>query len=162
MRERLRLLRLTMAEIDLILSGKAPARELLQKVCDTLAAIPGYDWAGYYIVDGPRGRKLLLGPYTGEPTQHVSICFGQGICGQAAESLQTFVISDVSSQDNYLSCSPKVQSEIVVPVFFRCRLVGELDLDSHTINCFGPDDRRFLEWVAEVTSPLVAGLVKGE
>lgn len=162
MRERLSLLRRTMAEIDLVLAHKASGMETLQGICDTLRAIPGYDWVGYYIVDKPRGRKLLLGPYSGEPTEHVSICFGQGICGQAAESLQTFVISDVSSQDNYLSCSPKVKSEIVIPVFFRCRLVGELDLDSHVTDCFGSDDRRFLEWVAEVSSPFVAGLAKGE
>lgn len=162
MKERLRLLRSTMAEIDLVTSEKGSGREVLKRICDVLKTIPGYDWAGFYIVDPSSDRKLLLGPYAGEPTEHVSISFGQGICGQAAESLQTFVIGDVSTQANYLSCSPRVRSEIVVPVFMGCRFVGELDLDSHLKEGFGWDDRRFLEWVAEVSSPFVAEVFKGE
>jgi GAF domain-containing protein len=162
MNERLALLRNTMAEIDLITSETGSSSEILQRVCDTLASIPGYDWSGYYLVDGTRRDTLLLGPFHGEPTEHRNIAFGQGICGQAAESQQTFLVNDVSTQGNYLSCSPKVKSEIVVPVFSGCRLVGELDLDSHTRNCFTSDDRRFLEWVAEATSGFVTRLAKGE
>jgi len=161
MNERLRLLRSTMAEVDLAASEKGPGREVLQRICDVLTTIPGYDWAGFYVVDPSSERKLVLGPFSGEPTEHVSISFGQGICGQAAESLQTFVIGDVSTQGNYLSCSPRVRSEIVVPVFMGCRFVGELDLDSHLKEGFGCDDRRFLEWVAEVSSPFVAEVFKG-
>lgn len=156
------LLRSTMAEIDLVTSEKGSGRAVLQRICDVLTTIPGYDWAGFYIVASPAERKLVLGPFSGEPTEHVSIGFGQGICGQAAESLQTFIIGDVSTQDNYLSCSPRVRSEIVIPVFLGCRFVGELDLDSHRKEGFGSDDRRFLEWVAEVSSPFVANLLKGE
>lgn len=162
MNERLRLLRNTMAEIDLAASGSEQGSAVLQRICDVLKTIPGYDWAGFYIVDPSADGKLVLGPYSGEPTEHVNISFGQGICGQAAESLQTFVIGDVTTQDNYLSCSPRVRSEIVVPVFMGCRLVGELDLDSHLKDGFGWDDRRFLEWVAETSSPFVADMFKGE
>lgn len=162
MKERLRLLRSTMAEVDLVTSVKGPGREVLQNICNVLTTIPGYDWAGFYIVHPSSDRKLVLGPYSGEPTEHVSISFGQGICGQAAESLQTFVIGDVSTQENYLSCSPRVRSEIVIPVFMGCRFVGELDLDSHLKEGFGWDDRRFLEWVAEVSASFVADMFKGE
>ncbi len=162
MNERLSLLRNTMAEIDLGISEEGSDRDRLQRVCDILAAIPGYDWAGFYLVDPSHERKLRLGPFSGEPTEHVSIAFGQGICGQAAESLQTFIVGDVGTQENYLSCSPKVKSEIVVPVFQGCRFIGELDLDSHMRDGFDSNDRRFLEWVAEVSSPCVAGLVRGE
>lgn len=162
MNERLKLLRNTMAEIDLVTSEKGTGRAVLQRICEVLTTIPGYDWAGFYFVDPSAERELLLGPYSGEPTEHVRIDFGQGICGQAADSLQTFIIGDVSTQDNYLSCSPRVKSEIVVPVFLGCRFLGELDLDSHMREGFGSDDRRFLEWVAEVSSPFVAKMVRGE
>lgn len=160
MNERLALLRKMMPEVDRLITGAGSPREVLARVCETLAAVPGYDWVGYYLVDGKEARRLILGPYSGEPTEHTSICFGQGICGQAAESLQTFLVNDVAREDNYLSCSPEVRSEIVIPVFSGCRLVGELDLDSHRRNGFNVDDRRFLEWVAEATSPLVAKLVR--
>ena len=63
------------------------------------------------------GEPLLdLGPFSGEATEHRLIPFGKGICGQAAESRETFIVDDVSAASNYLACSLKVQSEIVVPV----------------------------------------------
>jgi GAF domain-containing protein len=57
-------------------------------------------------------RQLVLGPYVGEPTDHTRIAFGQGICGQAAEREETFVIQDVSREDNYLSCSIAVKATL--------------------------------------------------
>ncbi len=162
MNERLLLLRSAMPEIDMANSRECSHRERLQRICAILAGIPGYDWTGFYIVDRTGGRRLILGPFSGAPTEHVTIEFGQGICGQAAETLQTFMVGDVGSEKNYLSCSPEVKSEIVVPVFLGCMFVGELDIDSHRPDGFSPDDRRFLEWVAETAAPSVAGLVRGE
>ena len=94
----------------------------LQLVCDLLQRqVAHYDWVGFYIAV-PEQRMLVLGPYQGESTEHVRIPYGKGICGQASERRETFLVSDVNAQDNYLSCSLKVKSEIVVPVFARERL----------------------------------------
>jgi len=100
---------------------------------------------------------LVLGPFVGEPTEHVRIPYGKGICGQTAESGRTFVVADVAQQSNYLACSVKVKSEIVVPVFKDGEFVAELDIDSHTPGAFTPKDRRMLEEVAA----LAAGLFQG-
>ena len=113
-----------------------------------------YDWIGFYLVDPKNGKELILGPYVGEPTEHVRIPFGKGICGQAAEREETFVIQDVSQETNYLSCSSKVQSEIVVPIFKMGAVVGELDIDSHTISPFTEEERNFLEQVCVIVSDL--------
>ncbi len=90
------------------------------------------DWVGFYLVDPHREERLVLGPFSGEPTEHTSIAFGEGICGQAADTLQVFVVDDVEAESNYLSCSPSVKSEFVAPVMMKGVLVGELDIDSHT------------------------------
>lgn len=39
------------------------------------------------------------------------------------------MVQDVSEEAKYLSCSPKVRSEIVVPVLREGEIVGELDID---------------------------------
>jgi GAF domain-containing protein len=91
----------------------------------------------------------MLGPYLGAPTEHVKIAFGQGICGQAAERKETFVVQDVSKETNYLSCSIKVKAEIVVPIFKDEKIVGELDIDSHTANPFTEEDKTYLEKICE-------------
>ncbi len=125
-------------------------REALQRVCDTLRnEVPHYDWVGFYFVDG---RELVLGPFSGEPTEHVRIKFGEGICGQAAEREEVFIVQDVSKEDNYLSCSPEVKSEIVVPIFKDGKVVGELDIDSHKLSPFTEEDEKFLEEVCSLVS----------
>ncbi len=133
------------------------SEDALYDVCKLLRdAVPHYDWVGFYFVS-PGKNELVLGPFAGEPTEHVRIPFGKGICGQAAERKETFVVQDVSSEKNYLSCSLNVKSEIVVPVFKNGRIAGELDIDSHTISPFTPNDRKFLEQVCRSVSALFGG-----
>ncbi len=141
--------RLILDELTALRATDISENEFLKQVCITLdQRIPHYDWTGFYIVDRP--GILKLGPYVGEPTDHVEIPFGRGICGQAAATGKTFVIDDVSAQSNYLSCSFKVRSEIVVPIFRNNTLWGELDIDSHTPDAFNELDRWLLEEVGRV------------
>jgi GAF domain-containing protein len=116
--------------------------------------VPHYDWVGFYMAI-PHNRELVLGPFVGEDTDHVRIPYGKGICGQAAEREETFVVQDVTARDNYLACSLKVKSEIVVPVFRNGKVVAEIDIDSHAKNPFTEEDRQFLENLAKEVAPLI-------
>ena len=137
-----------------IITGTQERNAKLLAVCQLLYdTVEHYNWVGFYIADNDR-HELHLGPYAGEPTEHVRIPFGKGICGQAAATGKTFLIQDTSREQNYLSCSLKVQSEVVVPVFKNAVLVAELDIDSHAKAPFSALDRRFLEEVARLTAPL--------
>ena len=116
--------------------------------------VPYFDWVGFYLVEETEEDQLVLGPYVGDPTEHTRIAFGQGICGQAADIKATFVVQDVSQEENYLSCSPDVKSEIVVPIFKHGDIVGELDIDSHTRYVFTDEDRTRLEELCQKLSAL--------
>ena len=111
--------------------------------------VPAYDWVGFYLADPEKDRELILGPYVGKPTEHIRIPFGSGICGQSAETLKTFLVEDVSKEDNYLACSPTVQSEIVVPILKDGKFVAELDIDSDDLGGIGSEDRRILEEICK-------------
>ena len=127
----------------------------LLAVCELLRdSVTHYDWVGFYLAD-PATRTLTLGPFAGAPTEHVEIGFGRGICGQAAERRETFLVQDVSKEANYLSCSVDVQSEIVVPILRGGRVVAEIDIDSHALAPFTDEDRAFLERVAAIVAPLI-------
>lgn len=122
--------------------------EKLLNICNLLKEeVSHYDWVGFYLVDDVEKNLLVLGPFVGEPTEHKKITFGQGICGQAAELKKTFVVQDVRKERNYLSCSMKILSEIVVPIFKGGEIAGELDIDSHTLSPFSDEDTEFLESV---------------
>ncbi|RKX50845.1 MAG: GAF domain-containing protein [Thermotogae bacterium] len=126
------------------LSGEEALREVV-KLLDHY--VEYYNWTGFYLVSSK--KQLELGPFIGEPTEHVKIKFGQGICGQAAESKEIFVVPDVSREKNYLSCSDKTKSEIVVPIIDMGNIIGEIDIDSHHIDAFSAVDEEFLEKICE-------------
>lgn len=138
--------------LEILRDTNQPPIARLQGVCDLLQdRIPHYDWVGFYFRNGDR-PELKLGPYAGDPTDHTIIPFGKGICGQVALSNQNFVVPDVSAQDNYIACSIHVKAEIVVPIFVDGENIGQIDIDSHTPDPFGPEDERFLETIcAEVS-----------
>lgn len=126
----------------------------LMKICHLLRDnIDYYDWVGFYFRNGSK-EELILGPYAGEPTDHTVIPFGKGICGQVAVSNKTFLVPDVSQQDNYIACSMTVKSEIVVPLFVNGENIGQIDIDSEVLDAFTSDDEKFLEWVNQGVSKL--------
>ena len=123
--------------------------EKLLEICKLLETnIKYYNWVGFYFKHGDK-NELKLGPYIGEPTDHTIIPFGKGICGQVAVSNKNFVVPDVSAQDNYIACSITVKAEIVIPIFVNGENIGQIDIDSNTLNPFTEADERFLEFVCE-------------
>lgn len=119
--------------------------EMLQQICDLLKKEKtSFDWVGFYFKNGDK-NELKLGPYAGLATDHDIIPFGKGICGQVALSNETFVVPDVMVQDNYLSCNINVKSEIVVPLFVFGQNIGQIDIDSNTINAFTEKDEELLK-----------------
>lgn len=127
----------------------------LQAVCDYLQKeVSHYNWVGFYFKNGDK-PELKLRCFAGKPTEHTIIPFGKGICGQVALSNTNFVVPDVMAQDNYLSCSIDVKSEIVIPLFKNGENIGQIDIDSNTLNPFDEQDERLLEWVNASLSKLM-------
>ncbi len=93
---------------------------------------------------------LGLGAFKGAMTPHTRIPLNQGICGAAASSGKTIVVDDVSKDPRYLACSLETKSEIVVPVFVKGEVAGELDIDSHFPAAFGAEDEKLVQYCAEV------------
>jgi GAF domain-containing protein len=144
-------------EIKSIVSQKnLSTNESLLKICELLEAhIYYYNWVGFYFKNGDKD-ELKLGPYVGEPTDHIIIPFGKGICGQVAVSNQNFVVPDVAAQDNYIACSITVKAEIVLPIFINGKNIGQIDIDSSTPDPFTEADERFLEFVCNEVSKLLS------
>ena len=56
---------------------------------------------------------------------------------------------DVTAQDNYIACSISVKSEIVIPIFVNGENIGQIDIDSETIDPFTKEDVTFLEYICK-------------
>ncbi len=139
-------------EIDSFIVSGESRTDILFNTCKLLRNnVYHYDWVGFYLLDENQS-KLILGPFTGKPTEHTEIPVGKGVCGQVAESKKLKIVQDVSQEGNYIACSLDVQSEIVVPVLKYDKFVAEIDIDSHSPSPFTINDENFLTSVCQKLS----------
>jgi L-methionine (R)-S-oxide reductase len=139
-------------QIDVLAATAISSEKLMTDIVTLLhKSLLMYNWVGFYMIKKEQKETVLvLGPFKGSMTPHTRIKLNQGICGAAASTGRTVVVDDVSADPRYLACSLETKSEIVVPVFVRGEVVGELDIDSHFLAAFtGPDDRALCEHAAK-------------
>jgi len=142
--------------VNVIIKSNTSVSEKLQNICNYLKQeIDYFHWVGFYFKNGNK-NELKLAEFAGEPTEHIIIPFGKGICGQVAISNKNFIVPDVSAQENYISCGWKVKSEIVIPIFVKGENIGQIDIDSHIVNPFSKDDEILLEYVCEKVSEILS------
>jgi GAF domain-containing protein len=120
-----------------------------------------YNWVGFYMLESQPKEPapvLVLGPFEGAMTPHTRIPLHQGICGAAASTGKTVVVDDVSKDPRYLACSLETKSEIVVPIFVKGKVVGELDIDSHFPAAFQAEDQDLVEFCAALVGKRLEAL----
>lgn len=129
----------------------ATAESVMERMAQRLhETMTRYNWVGFYLVDPADAGILLVGPFAGSFTPNARIPLDTGLCGAAATSRQTVVVDDVSKDPRYLSGSPMVNSEIVVPIFVRSKLVAEFDIESYFAGTFTKSEQDFVEACAAI------------
>ncbi len=107
-----------------------------------------YDWVGIYLLNED-DQELWLHNYVGEPTEHAKIPVGTGVCGRAVAEKTNQNVPDVSQEENYLACSPHVQSELVVLIRAGDDIFGQIDIDSEEEAAFAEEDEIGLQGIAD-------------
>ena len=105
------------------------------------AGISDINWLGIYVL---RDEELVLGPFQGMPAC-VRIPLGRGVCGTAAEKMQTLRVDDVHEFAGHIVCDPESKSEVVVPLSIHGNLIGVLDIDSPQPSRFSEADQHGVE-----------------
>ena len=109
-----------------------------------------YNWAGFYLVDPADAGYLIVGPFAGSFTPNARIPLNTGLCGAAATCGQVVVVQDVTTDPRYLAGSSLVKSEMVVPIYAKKKLAGELDIESYFADTFTKSEQEFVEACANV------------
>jgi len=105
--------------------------------------------------------SILLKDDVGDVFRHrVTVKFGQrvqekataapyeGIVGAAASLRQPVVVPDVTLDPRYRMLNPETRSELAVPMIFKNRVVGVMDLESPQLNYFTSDHVQVLSILA--------------
>jgi phosphoserine phosphatase RsbU/P len=98
--------------------------------------------------------SILLLDASGEKLQHRfslrfnenihlkhEIPLGRGLVGYAAQSQQAVLVPDVTKDPRYIEANPETRSEMVIPLIYKGKVVGVLDLE-HTRRGFFTDDHQ--------------------
>jgi len=72
----------------------------------------------------------------------------EGIVGAAASLRRAVVVPDVQLDPRYIMVNPETRSELAVPMIYKDRVVGVMDLESPQLSYFTPDHVQVLSILA--------------
>lgn len=143
------------AEIQNMRSSGFTADAAMREAVKQLKAMDDrYNFVGVYMLSND-GGELWLHNYLGEPTDHARIPVGRGVCGTAVMERMNQNVPDVTKVGNYLSCSPRTRSELVVLIRKGEDLFGQIDIDAKELDAFSQEDQRAIEAVADQLAEII-------
>lgn len=98
------------------------------------------NWVGFYLL---KQDQLVLGPFQGNPAC-VRIPVGRGVCGTAISENKMQRVADVHAFPGHIACDATSNSEIVIPLTVKGKLIGVLDIDSPNLSRFDQNDEQGL------------------
>src|SRR5271167_2981504 len=132
-----------MNEIARELTSILNVDELLKRIAELLSRLIDYQMFSILLLDA-----------TGEKLQHRfsqrfqeniqlknDIPLGRGVVGYAAQHKEAVLVPDVKKDPRYVQANPETRSELAVPLVYKDKVIGVLDLE-HTRRGFFTDDHK--------------------
>jgi phosphoserine phosphatase RsbU/P len=130
-------------EIARELSSILNVDELLNRVAELLRRLIDYQMFSILLLD-PSGERLQhrfsLRFNENIHLKH-EVPIGRGIVGIAAQTCKAILVPDVCKDPRYVEANPETRSELAVPLIYKDKVIGVLDLE-HTRRGFFTDDHR--------------------
>jgi sigma-B regulation protein RsbU (phosphoserine phosphatase) len=117
--------------------------ELLGRIAELLRRLIDFQMFSILLLDSSGEKLQHRFSLRFNENVHVKqeIPLGRGLVGQAAESMQAILAPDVSKDPRYIESNPETRSELAVPLIYKDKVIGVLDLE-HTRRGFFTDDHR--------------------
>lgn len=137
-------------EISRDLSSVLVLNELLRKIGQLTKRLIDYQRLGILLADDrTRTYHTVISIKQDERIpEKASVAFGQGIVGAAGAARQTIVVPDVRKDNRYIATNPETRSEMAVPLIFRDRVIGVVDLESPRLGYFSEEHVRIFSTLA--------------
>ena len=139
-------------EVSHELASILDREELLRRIAQAVKRL--VDYHGFHVMLWNEEKQLLENVFSLRFDQRISnkggMPLGTGLCGTAAALRLPIRAPNVHLDPRYVSCgdSVEVKSELVVPLVFKDRLVGVLDLESTEYNAFSEQQEQMLAALA--------------
>jgi len=124
--------------------------ELLKRIAELLNRLIDYQMFSILLLDA-NGEKLQHRfSQRFQERLHLKhdIPLGRGVVGYAAEAKEAVLVPDVSKSARYISVNPETKSELAVPLIYKEKVIGVIDLEHTRRGYFTEDHKRMLTTLA--------------
>lgn len=140
----------TLSEIGEEVNASLDLDEVLSHTAVLIKRHIDYEFFGVMLLDETGSylsHRFAIG-YPPGLAENLRVPVGQGITGTAVSTGQPVRVSDVSQDPRYINAIESVKSELAVPLLFRGKCVGVLDIQSRHLNYFTKDQQRIVTLLA--------------
>ena len=95
-----------------------------------------------------RPAASLLAALQGERATQARNPLGAGLVGYAAQHGQAVLVPDVSKDPRYIKANPETRSELCIPLIYKDKVIGVLDIEHTRRNYFNEDHVRIMTTMA--------------
>ena len=124
--------------------------ELFRRIAELVSRLIDYQMFSILLLDSNTQKLQHRFALRFKETIHIKhdIPQGRGIVGAAAESRQAVLVSDVSKDPRYVLLNPETRSELAVPLIYKDKVIGVLDLEHTRRGFFNEDHKRTVTTLA--------------
>jgi sigma-B regulation protein RsbU (phosphoserine phosphatase) len=117
--------------------------ELLKRIGELLSRLIDYQMFSILLLDSAGQTLEHRFSLRFQENSHLKteVPVGKGIVGYAAEHKQAVLVRDVKKDPRYIETNPETRSELAVPLIYKDKVIGVLDLE-HTKRGFFTDDHQ--------------------
>lgn len=137
-------------EIARELSSILNVDELLNRVAELLRKLIDYQMFSILLLDSSGEKLQHRFSLRFNENIHLKheVPLGRGIVGIAAQTCKAVLVPDVSKDPRYVEANPETRSELAVPLIYKDKVIGVLDLEHTRRNFFTDDHRRTMMTLA--------------
>lgn len=124
--------------------------ELLKRIAELLNRIIDYQMFSILLVDESGEKLAHRFSLRFQESIHLKhdIPLGRGIVGAAASEKAAVLVPDVSKDSRYVMANPETKSELAVPLIYKDKVIGVLDLEHTRRGFFTEDHKRTITTLA--------------
>jgi len=141
---------LLLNEISRETSATLEVQEVLRRAAELTKRLIDYQIFSILLCDEAAGvfRHRVTVKFGQTVQEKSTVPIHEGIVGAAAKLRRPVVVPDVSLDPRYRMLNPETRSELSVPMIYKSRVVGVMDLESPQLNYFTPEHVQVLSILA--------------
>jgi sigma-B regulation protein RsbU (phosphoserine phosphatase) len=137
-------------EISRELTSILNVDQLFKRIGELLTRVIDYQMFSILLLDAE--REMLVHRFSLRYQENIQlkhdIPLGRGLVGYAVREKTAVLAPDVSKDSRYIQLNPETRSELCVPLIYKERAIGVLDLENTRRNYYNEDHMRTLTTLA--------------